>query len=331
MIRRRDFITLLGGVAAALPLAAKGQQGGAIRRIGMLLARAESDSGFQTSFQAFRTRLQQLGWTDGDNLRIDYRWTAGIADRFLTAAEELVSLKPEVILADATPSVAALKRETQTIPIVFVNVTDPLAQGFIASLAHPGGNITGFAQNEFSVGGKWLGLLKDTAPRTARVGVMYNPSTAPYADGFARVIEADAPSYGVTTVRMLVQSAAEIDGAVKALAQEANGGLIVLSDSFLFVHRDRIVALATEHRLPAISDSTSWVRLGGLIAYQPDSVEGYRGAASYVDRILRGAKASELPVQGPTKYLLSVNLKTAKALGLKISESLLLAADEVIE
>jgi putative ABC transport system substrate-binding protein len=314
-----------------LPLAAKGQQGGAIRRIGMLLARAESDSGFQTSFQAFRTRLQQLGWTDGDNLRIDYRWTAGIADRFLTAAEELVSLKPEVILADSTPSLAALKRETQTIPIVFVNVTDPVAQGFIASLAHPGGNITGFAQNEFSVGGKWLGLLKDTAPRTARVGVMYNPSTAPYADGFARVIEADAPSYGVTTVRMLVQSAAEIDGAVKAFAQEANGGLIVLSDSFLFVHRDRIVALATEHRLPAISDSTGWAREGGLIAYQPDGVEAYRGAASYVDRILRGAKSSELPVQGPTKYLLSFNLKTAKALGLKISESLLLAADLVIE
>ena len=330
-MRRREFIGLLGGVAAALPLAAKGQQGGAIRRIGMLLARAESDSGFQTSFQAFRTRLQQLGWTDGDNLRIDYRWTAGIADRFLTAAVELVSLKPEVILADATPSVAALKRETQTIPIVFVNVTDPLAQGFIASLAHPGGNITGFAQNEFSVGGKWLGLLKDTAPRTARVGVMYNPSTAPYADGFARVIEADAPCYGVTTVRMLVQSAAEIDGAVKAFAQEANGGLIALSDSFLFVHRDRIVALATEHRLPAISDSTAWAREGGLIAYQPDGVEAYRGAASYVDRILRGSKASELPVQEPTKYLLSVNLKTAKALGLKISESLLLAADEVIE
>jgi putative ABC transport system substrate-binding protein len=330
-MRRREFIGLLGGIAAALPLAAKGQQGGTIRRIGVLLARAESDPVFQARFQAFRTRLQQLGWTDGDNLRIDYRWTAGIADRFLIAAVELVTLKPEVILADATPSVAALKRETQTIPIVFVNVTDPVAQGFIASLAHPGSNITGFAQNEFSLGGKWLALLKDAAPRTTRVGLMYNPTTAPYADGFARVIEAAAPSYEVTTVRMLVQSAAEIDGAVKAFAQEANGGLIAMSDSFLFVHRDRIVALATEHRLPVISDTTSWVRDGGLIAYQPDADEGYRGAASYVDRILRGAKASELPVQEPTKYHLSVNLKTAKALGLKISESLLLTADEVIE
>ena len=330
-MRRREFIGLLGGVAAALPLAARAQQGGLPRRVGVLLARAESDPVFQARFQAFRTRLQQLGWTDGDNLRIDYRWAAGIADRFPTVAAELVSLKPAVILADATPSVAALKRETQTIPIVFVNVTDPVAQGFVASLAHPGGNLTGFAQDEFSLGGKWLGLLKDTALRVTRVGLMYNPTTAPFADAFARVIEAAAPSHGVTTVRMPVQSAAKIDGAVRAFVREANGGLIPLADSFLYVHRDRIVALATEHRLPTISNTPSWARDGGLMAYGADTDDVYRGAASYVDRILRGAKASDLPVQEPTRYHLSVNLKTAKALGLKIPEAFLLAADEVIE
>jgi putative ABC transport system substrate-binding protein len=330
-MRRREFIGLLVGVAAALPLAARAQQSGPPRRIGVLLARAESDPVFQARFQAFRTRLQQLGWTDGDNLRIDYRWAAGIADRFPTVAAELVSLKPAVILADATPSVAALKRETQTIPIVFVNVTDPVAQGFVASLAHPGGNLTGFAQDEFSLGGKWLGLLKDAAPRVTRVGLMYNPTTAPFADAFARVIEAAAPSFGVTTVRMLVQSAAAIEDALRTFAREANGGLMPLADSFLYVHRDRIAALATEHRLPTISNTVSWARDGGLIAYGADSDDVYRGAASYVDRILRGAQASELPVQEPTKYHLSVNLKTAKAIGLKIPEPFLLAADEVIE
>jgi len=330
-VRRREFIGLLGGIAATLPLAAKGQQGGAIRRIGVLLARTESDPYFQARLQTFRTRLQQLGWTDGDNLRIDYRWTAGIAARFQTAAAELVSLKPAVILADATPSVAALKRETQTIPIVFVNVTDPVAQGFVASLGYPGGNLTGFAQNEFSLGGKLLGLLKDTAPCVTRVGLIYNPTTAPYVDGFVRVIEAAAPSFGVTTVRMPVQSAAEIEGAVRAFVRDAGGALMALSDSFVFVHRDRITALATEYRLPTISDTTTWARGGGLIAYGPDPDDALRGAASYVDRILRGAKASELPVQEPTKYLMSVNLKVAKALGLKIPEAFLLAVDEVIE
>ena len=236
-----------------------------------------------------------------------------------------------MILADATPSVAALKRETQIIPIVFVNVTDPVAQGFVASLGYHGGNLTGFTSYEFSVGGKWLSLLKDAAPQMTRVGLMYNPTTAPFADAFIRVIEAAAPSFGVTTVRMTVQSTAEIDGAVRTFAREANGGLMTLTDIFLAVHRDRIVALATEHRLPSISNIPSWARDGGLIKYGADPDDIYRGAASYVDRILKGAKASELPVQEPTKYHLSVNLKTAKALGLKIPEALLLTADEVID
>jgi putative tryptophan/tyrosine transport system substrate-binding protein len=330
-IQRRSFLTLLGGAAAAWPVAAGAQQSGRMRRIGVLMARAESDPIYQAQIQSFRARLQQLGWTDGDNLRFDYRWTAGVADRFRTAAAELVALKPDVILADATPSVAALRRETQTIPIVFVWVTDPVAQGFVVSLAQPGGHVTGFTNNEFSMGGKWLGLLKDAAPTITRIALMFNPTTAPYASSFLQVIEAAAPSRGMVSTRMPVQSAAEIEGSIAAFAREPNGSLLMLSDSFLTVHRDRILALSAGHRLPTINDALSWTKSGGLIAYGADGLDMHRGAASYVDRILRGAKPSDLPVQAPTKFVLSVNLKTAKAMGLSISESFLLAADEVIE
>ena len=330
MIRRRKFIVGLGS-AAALPLAAVAQQRPRIRRIGVLMARAESDPFYQAYLQIFRTRLQQLGWTDGDNLRIDYRWTVGIADRFRSAAAELVALKPDVLLADATPSVAALRRETQIIPIVFATVTDPVAQGFVASLAQPGNQITGFTNNEFSMGGKWLSLLKDAAPTIRRVALMFNPTTAPYADSFSQVIEAAVPSYGLVSIRMPIQSAGEIESGVAAFAHEPNGALLLLSDSFLMVHRDRLVALAMQHRLPTIYDGQQWSRSGGLISYGADASEMYRGAASYVDRILRGAKPNDLPVQAPTKFILSINLKTAKALGLAVSDAFLLAADEVIE
>jgi putative ABC transport system substrate-binding protein len=330
-LRRRDFITLLGGAAAAWPLAARAQQPDRVRRIGILMARAESDPFFQGLVHAFRTRLQELGWTDGVNLRIDYRWTAGVAERFQTAAAELVALKPDAILADATPSVMALRRETQTIPIVFVFVTDPVAQGLVESLAHPGANVTGFQLHEHAMGGKWLSLLKDAAPHVTRIGAMFNPITAPYGPSFLPVIEAIASQYQVTSIPMLVHSGLEIDAAITGFAREPNGGMILLPDSFLTVQRDRILELATQYRLPMIFDAPYWTKIGGLIAYGPDLVDMFRGAATNVDRSLRGAKPAELPVQAPTKFFLSINIKTAKAMGLTISESLLLSADEVIE
>jgi putative tryptophan/tyrosine transport system substrate-binding protein len=329
-MRRRDFVAIVGA-SGAWPLAARAQPRGApVRRLGVLMARAESDPVFQALIQSFRTHLTQLGWRDGDNLRIDYRWTAGIAERFRTAAAELISLRPDVILADATPSVLAL-RQAQTIPIVFLYVTDPVAQGFIPSLAHPGGNLTGFTNAEFSLGGKWLNLLKDAAPTTTRVGLMFNPTTAPYAEGFVRVIESAAPSYRVTPTRMPVQSAGAIAASIADFAGAPTGGLLLITDSFFTVHREALLALAIQHRLPTIFDSASWARTGGLMAYGADGVDMFRGAASYVDRILRGAKPADLPVQAPTKFILSVNLKTAKALGLTINEAFLLTADEVIE
>jgi putative ABC transport system substrate-binding protein len=330
IVRRRDFITLVGG-AAAWPVAARAQQGERMRRVGVLMARTESDDFFQSLLQSFRSRLHQLGWTEGDNLQIDYRWTAGVADRFQTAAAELIALKPDAILADATPSVLAFRRDTQTIPVVFVFVTDPVGQGFVGSLAQPGGNLTGFTNNEFSIAAKWLGLLKDAAPNVSRVAMMYNPTTAPYAESFARVAEAAAPAYRVNTMRMLVRSASDIETAIANFGRDQNGGLLMFSDSFLGVHRDQLLILATQHRLPTIQDAPFWTRAGGLIAYGADSFDMFVGAATYVDRILRGAKPSDLPVQAPTKFFLSVNLRTAKALGLDVPATLLVSADEVIE
>src|SRR5262245_10611874 len=327
-IRRREFITLLGGAAATWPMAALAQQG---RRIGVLMARAESDPPQQAYLQAFRIRFQELGWTDGDNVRIDYRWTAGVLERFRTAAMELVALKPDVILADATPSVVALRGETQTIPIIFVNVNDPIGSGFVASLARPGGPITRFTNFEFSLGGKWLSLLKEIAPNLKRVALLYNPMTAPYFRLYLRAIETAAPLHGVEPVPMPVQEPAEIDRAVRAFAREPNGGLLLLPDSFLTVHRDRVMTLAEQYSLPAVGDAQSYARSGSLISYGFDNAAAFRGAASYVDRILRGAKPSDLPVQAPTIFRLYINLKTARALGLNVPATLLAIADEVIE
>jgi putative ABC transport system substrate-binding protein len=327
-IRRREFITLFGGAAATWPMEALAQQG---RRIGVLMARAESDPPQQAYLQAFRIRIQELGWTDGDNVRIDYRWTAGVLERFRTAAKELVALRPDVILADATPSVVALRGETQTVPIVFVNVNDPIGSGFVASLARPGGTITGFTNFEFSLGGKWLSLLKEIAPNLKRVALLYNPMTAPYFRLYLRAIETAAPLQGVEPVPTPVEEPAAIDRAVRAFAREPNGGLLILPDSFLFTHRDRVIALAAQHSLPVIGGDRFYARSGGLIAYGTDVAADYRGAASYVDRILRGAKPSDLPVQAPTAFQLHINLKTARALGLKVPATLLAIADEVIE
>jgi putative ABC transport system substrate-binding protein len=328
-MRRREFITLLGGAAAAWPHAARAQQSG--RRVGVLMSHAESDAQGQEFVQVIRTRLSQLGWVDGDNVRIDYRWAAGHADRFVTAAQELVALKPDVVVADTTPAVQAFRRETQTIPIVFTAVTDPIGQGILQSLARPAGNITGFMSYEASLGGKWLQLLKEAAPAVERIAILFNPTTAPYFNFFLPEMESAAAVLGMVAIRMPVQSALEIDRAVGAFAREPNGGLSNVPDGFLTVHRERIVALAEQYRLPSAFGGDNMAKSGALLSYGPETLEMYRGAASYVDRILRGAKPADLPVQAPVRYRLSVNLKTARALGLTVSNALQLLADEVIE
>ena len=268
---------------------------------------------------------------DGDNVRIDYRWAAGHADRFVTAAQELVALKPDVVVAVTTPAVQAFRRETQTIPIVFTAVTDPIGQGILQRLARPEGNITGFMTYEASLGGKWLGLLKEAAPAVKRVGILFNPTTAPYFNFFVPEMESAAVALGMVASRMPVQSTLEIDRAVGAFAREPNGGLSNVPDGFLTAHRERIVALAEQYRLPSAFGGDYWAKSGTLLSYGPDLLEGMRGAASYVDRILRGAKPADLPAQAPVKYRLGVNLKTARALGLTVSNALQLLADEVIE
>jgi ABC-type uncharacterized transport system substrate-binding protein len=328
-MRRRTFLTLLGGAAASWPLAARAQQSG--RRVGVLMSSAESDAQGQEFAQVFRTRLSQLGWVDGDNVRIDYRWAAGHADRFVTAAQELVALKPDVVVAINTPAVRAFRRETQTIPIVFSGVTDPVGQGILQRLARPEGNITGFMTYEASLGGKWLGLLKEVAPAVKRVAILFNPTTAPYFNFFMPEMESAAAALGMVASRMPVQSPLEIDRAIGAFAREPNGGLSNVPDGFLTAHRERIVALAEQYRLPSAFGGDYWAKTGMLLSYGPNLLEGYRGAATYVDRILRGAKPADLPAQAPVKYRLGVNLKTARALGLTVSNALQILADEVIE
>jgi putative ABC transport system substrate-binding protein len=328
MMQRREFLTLLGGAAAAWPIAARAQQ---VRRIGVLMAHAESDAQGQEHAQVFRTRLSQLGWVDGDNVRIDYRWAASHADRFVTAAQELVALKPAVVVAVNTPAVQAFRRETQTIPIVFVAVTDPVGQGILQRLARPEGNITGFMTYEASLGGKWLGLLKEVAPAVKRVAILFNPTTAPYFNFFMPEMESAAAALGMAAIRMPVQSPLEIDRAIGAFAREPNGGLSNVPDGFLTLHRERIVALAEQYRLPSAFGGDYWAKSGTLLSYGPELLELYRGAASYVDRILRGAKPADLPAQAPVKYWLAVNLKTARALGLTVSNMLQLLADEIID
>jgi putative ABC transport system substrate-binding protein len=332
-MHRRSFLTLLGASAAAWPLAARAQQGERMRRVGVLMSLPESDADGQENAKAFRTRLSQLGWIDGDNVRLDFRWAAGHADRFVTAATELVALKPDVLVAQNTPSLQAFRRETQTIPIVFTAVTDPVGQGFVQSFARPAGNITGFMNYEASLGGKWLGLLKEVAPAVKRVAILFNPTTAPYFNFFVPEMEFAATALGMVAIRMPVQNTLEIDRAIGAFAREPDGGLSNVPDGFLSTHRERITALAEQHRLPSAfgSPNDQWAKSGALLSYGPDGLEPHRGAASYVDRILKGAKPADLPVQAPVKYRLVINLKTAKALGLAVPNALQLLADEVIE
>jgi putative ABC transport system substrate-binding protein len=329
-MRRRDFISLLAGAAAAWPLAARAQQGAHMRRIGALMNLAESDPEGQARIAAFREGLGKLGWTEGRELQIEYRWFAGDPERARAYAAELVKLKPDVIFAGATPSVAVLQRETRSVPIVFAQVADPVGAGFVASLARPGGNITGFALYEYTIAAKWLELLKQIAPQVTRVAIIYDP-TNPETKGYLPVIEAAAPSFGVEVSISVVGNATEVERAIEQFAREPNGGLIPLPTPLMAVHRDLIISLARRHRLPNVYAYRYYPISGGLASYGVDNIDLYRRAASYVDRILKGEKPSDLPVQQATKFELVINLKTAKALNLDPPISLLARTDEVIE
>ena len=327
MIRRREFITLLGG-AAAWPLAARAQQGERVRRIGVLMNLAADDAEGQARIAAFVQALQRLGWSDGRNVRIDYRWAAGDAGRFHKYAEELLALLPDVILASATPSVQALQQVTDTVPIVFAIVADPVGAGFVDSLARPGGNVTGFTPFEYGISGKWLELIKELAPRATRVAVLRDLTIGL---GQLGAIQSVAPSLGIELRPVNVRDADEIERSIAAFAQGSNGALIVTASTSAIIHRELITTLAARNKLPAVYYTRYWVAGGGLMSYGPDFRDQFRRAAGYVDRILKGEKPADLPVQAPTKYELVINLKTAKALGLTVPDSLLARADEVIE
>ena len=328
-MKRREFITLAGAAAAVWPLAARAQQGERMRRIGVLLPAAADDSRLQAWVGAFLQELALLGWTIGRNVRIDTRWAGANADIRRYAAE-LVALAPDVILAQGASAVGPLLQATRTVPIVVPVVVDPVSAGFVDSLARPGGNATGFMSFEFSLGGKWLELLKQIAPSVTRVAVLQDP-TLPAGLGQLGAIQTAAPSFGVELRPVDVRDAGEIERAVAAFARSSNGGLIVTASGLANVHRDLIIALAARHRLPAVYYERFFVAAGGLVSYGPDYVDQYRRAAGYVDRILKGEKPADLPVQAPTKYELVINLKTAKALGLEVPPTLLARADEVIE
>ena len=329
-MKRREFITLIGGAAAAWPLAARGQQSEQKRRVGVLMGLAAEDTEARDRIAAFEQGLQQLGWTNGGNLQIDYRRGAGATDLTRRYADELVALAPDVILASGGTVVGPLLQATRTVPIVFTQTPDPVAAGFVASLARPGGNATGFTTSEYGVSGKWLELLKEIAPGVTRAAVLRDP-TIPSGIGQFASLQSAAPSFGVELSPVNVRDASEIQHDVTAFARGSNGGLIVTSSGLAAVHRQLIITLAARHRLPAIYSYSYFATSGGLISYGPDPIDQYRRAAGYVDRILRGEKPADLPVQAPTKYELAINLKTAKALGLTVPPTLLARADEVIE
>jgi len=330
-IARRKFIAALGGTAFAWPFAARAQQADRMRRVGLLETRAADDPEAQARLAVFLQGLQELGWTDGRNVRIDYRWAAADADRYRTYAAELVALAPEVILAVASKSLAALQQATRTVPIVFVLVADPVGAGYVASLARPGGNTTEFALFEYSISGKWLELFKEIAPNPTRIAILRDPAVAAGIGQFAVIQAMAPPSFGVELSPIDVRDAGEIERDVAAFARESNGGLIVTASAGAATHSELIIMLAARHRLPAVYPFRYFVTSGGLISYGPDLNDQYRRAAGYIDRILKGEKAANLPVQAPTKYELAINLKTAKGLGLSVPQSLLARADEVIE
>ena len=330
MIGRRHLITLLGGAAAAWPVAARAQQRERMRRIGVLTSLAADDPLAQARNAAFLQGLGQLGWSIGRNLEIDYRWGGGDAARFAGYAAELVTLAPEAILAVGGSVVGPLQQATRTVPIVFILVTDPVSSGYVASLARPGGNATGFTQWEFGISAKWIELLKEIAPGVKRAAVLYDP-LQPAGFGQVGALQSIAPSLGVEISPLNARDATAIESAVVAFLRGPNDGLIVLPGSPSVVHRALIVALAARHKLPAVYPLRFFVTSGGLIHYGPNEIEQFRQAAGYVDRILKGEKPADLPVQAPTKYELVINLKTAKALGIDLPPMLLARADEVIE
>jgi putative ABC transport system substrate-binding protein len=328
-MKRREFITLLGGTVA-WPLAARAQQGDRVRRIGVLMPYDENDPVAKTRISAFTQALADLGWIVGRKVRMDVQWPGADIDRMQALAKELVGLQPDIIVANGTPVTAALQRETRTIPIVFTEVGDPVGSGLVAALNQPGGNITGFAILEASMGGKWLELLSEIAPGIKRVAIMFNPDTAPVS-AYMPSFETAARSLKVVSTVAPVHSSVEIETAIIALGREPGGGLVVMPDIFMFVHRAPIILTAARNNVPTVYSLSDFARDDGLLSYGVDQVDTWRRAASYVDRILRGAKPADLPVQFPTKFEMVLNLKTAKALGLAVPPSILLRADEVIE
>jgi putative ABC transport system substrate-binding protein len=329
-IARRKFVVALAG-AAAWSLAARAQQGDRVRRIGVLLGRDENDPLSKLALSAFTQALAGWGWTDGRNVRMDLRWGGGDINRMRALAQELVGLQPDIILANSTPATVALQRETRAIPIVFAGVADPVASGIVPGLNQPGGNITGFANWEATLGGKWLELLSEIAPGLKRAAIMFNPDFAAASSVYIPSFETAARSLKVALISAPVHSDAEIETAITALGREPGGGLVVTPDAFTVAHRAPIISAAARNNVPAVYSQTFFARGGGLLSYGPDLVDNWRRVATYVDRILRGVKPAELPVQLPTKFEMAVNLKTAKALGLAVPPSIMLRATEVVE
>ena len=327
-MRRREFM-LVGAAAAAWPLGAHAQD--RMRCLGILMVGAESDPQYQTDVAVFREGLQKLGWVDGQNIRIEVRWAGFNAETMRRYAKELIALQPDLILSNDTPTTATLLQQTRTVPIVFATVADPVGSGFVASFARPGGNATGFAVYEASLGGKWLELLKETVPSVSRAVVIFNPATAPFADNQLKSINNAATTFGVEVSVAYVHDVSELETVVATQAREPNSGLIVLNEDFLIAHRVEIISLAARYRLPAVYPFRFFAELGGLVSYGVDLNDNFRRAVPYADRVLRGAKPSELPVQAPVKFELVINLKTAKAIGIDVPLQLKQRADEVIE
>jgi putative ABC transport system substrate-binding protein len=332
-MQRREFISLVGGAATGWPLAAYAQQSGQMRRIGVLLGNAEGDTQAVAGLAAFKTALQELGWIDGRNIQIEYRFAAGDLDRMQTLARELVVLQPDLIMGQTTPVIAALQRETKTIPIIFIIVSDPVGSGFVASLPRPGGNITGFINIEASLSGKWIEMLKEIVPRVTHVTFLFNPDTAPYFAFYQQPFDAAARSNGIESIVSPVHTAADIERVFESLGGRPDTGLVLPPDIFtaLKTNLTLITSLAARYHVPTIYPYRFMVAAGGLISYGIDNTDLYRRAPTYIDRILKGAKPADLPIQLPTKFELAINLKTARALGIDIPATLLGRADEVIE
>jgi putative ABC transport system substrate-binding protein len=330
-MRRREFITLVGGIVVVWPLAAHAQRSERVRRMGVLMGISEDDPQAGTRVAIFRQALADLGWTEGHNLKIEWRWTSGDIARVREYAAELVRLAPDVILANGTPNVAAVKQATKSIPIVFVVVNDPVAQGFIASMAHPGGNITGFSFLEYSMVGKSLEMLKQVLPGVARVAVMFNPDTYPYYNIHLRSFDPVARMLSLELTGLLIRNPTEIEGEIAKLGRQQGQALLVTPDPFMVVHRGEIIRAAEQHRVPATYSYRQHVQEGALMSYGADTFDIFRRSATYIDRILKGTSPAGLPAQAPVKFEMAINLKTARALGLEVPDKLLALADEVIE